>query len=48
MDDANFRSLVSRLDKVEKWLEQMNNVLVSISTTIKLMREERLNRDIHQ
>lgn len=40
MDDVNFGSLISRLDKVEKELERMNNVLVSLYTTLKIWSEE--------
>lgn len=41
LTDSKTIMLSQKLERIEESLERMNNVLVELATTIKLMREER-------
>lgn len=44
LTDSKTMMLSQKLERIEESLEKMNNVLVELSTTIKLMREDRVGR----
>lgn len=44
LTDSKTIMLSQKLERIEESLEKMNHVLVELSTTIKLMREDRLGR----
>ncbi len=44
LTDSKTMMLSQKLERIEESLEKMNHVLVELSTTIKLMREEKLAR----